>query len=744
MAAGEQEERMQTSLVVEKARLLAEQGFRVFPLAANGKKPATAQGLYSASTKTVQFRAYWDRSNPCNIAIATGKGLVVIDVDVKKGRPGLSALNQIQNEYGKLPSTLQSSTPTGGIHLYYYYPTNAKLRNRANLYPGIDVRADGGYVVAPPSVIDGKPYRWMNEHPIADAPAWLVELIGQRRSKTETGVQATQIDGAPAIDRARNWLRSHAPAVEGAGGDHHTFVTAAMLKDFGVSAPTALELMLDHWNDRCSPPWSPDELHTKIENAYAYGENAVGALAPEAFFQDDDILQRSREREKAQKLENYNAIKPNALRSLKPSPPRKWVLGDFAIEGKITVLVAPGGVGKSTLTLNMALAVATGREDIMDMQVRPWLAKQPGDLAGDAEIEALRNENRRIAASGAWVFNNEDDQDELNRRLHAAMQLHSVTPDDLADDLKKPRMFVNSGENRPLTIARRVAKGKNRSIEPGDVDAVIEHIRDNQIKMFVVDPFVETHQADENDNVEIAKVMQFYRRIAQQADCAVVIVHHTRKPPQGQSDGFAGYADGARGASAVINAARIVKTLYGMSERDAREMGVTPAERWKYVRLDDAKANLSVVRSGRDAAAWFERVPVTVETAIGGVRESVGALKTCSFAAASLSAADTDESKEAERLRWAGAARVAVEALREYGGAADSPVSVARRDVIREMQARSDFTALSYDQMRYGLENAIGDGKGFEDGGELTLIKHGDGRKAQWHVHLKMTDLFTD
>ena len=100
-----------------------------------------------------------------------------------------------------------------------------------------------------------------------------------------------------------------------------------------------------------------------------------------------------------------------------------------------------------------------------------------------------------------------------------------------------------------------------------------------------------------------------FREIARAGNCAVMLVHHTAKPPQGSSDGHAGNLNTSRGASALAGVARIVQTLFSMSARDAEQHGVEDEERHLFVRLDDAKANLGLI-SGR--ARWFRRVGVTI------------------------------------------------------------------------------------------------------------------------------------
>src|SRR5690606_5334092 len=100
-----------------------------------------------------------------------------------------------------------------------------------------------------------------------------------------------QPDQPKNIEKAIHWLQTTAPsAIEGDAGDKTTFAVAAELRAFGISEQTAFELMADHWNeDKASPPWSPDQLKTKIANAYNYGQGAFGGKTAEGEFGVLDI-----------------------------------------------------------------------------------------------------------------------------------------------------------------------------------------------------------------------------------------------------------------------------------------------------------------------------------------------------------------------------------------------------------------------------------------------------------------------
>jgi len=180
--------------IKEIIELADEYNFPILPL--NGKIPITKHGSKDATTDLNKINQWWNRWPNANVGIATGKdaGLVVIDIDdnEEKGKYGKETLADLESKYGKLPDTLQCLTGSGGVHNYFKYPAGVKISNSQGAIGNwVDVRGDGGYVVAPPSIHPetGRPYEWeisceLDE--IAELPPAWIELL-TKAGKPETG-----------------------------------------------------------------------------------------------------------------------------------------------------------------------------------------------------------------------------------------------------------------------------------------------------------------------------------------------------------------------------------------------------------------------------------------------------------------------------------------------------------------------------------------------------------------------------
>ena len=142
----------------------AKMGMAVFPLAPRSKRPVMEQGFHKASTDPAIINSWWKRNPNFNIGIATGQmsgGLIVIDLDIDKdkGKYGDETLREWELEHGTLLDTCRTITGRGGYHLLY--KTDREVPCSINEEKAVDIRGDGGYIVAPPSIHEnGHAYEW--------------------------------------------------------------------------------------------------------------------------------------------------------------------------------------------------------------------------------------------------------------------------------------------------------------------------------------------------------------------------------------------------------------------------------------------------------------------------------------------------------------------------------------------------------------------------------------------------------
>ncbi|WP_343501955.1 MULTISPECIES: AAA family ATPase [Roseobacteraceae] len=244
---------------------------------------------------------------------------------------------------------------------------------------------------------------------------------------------------------------------------------------------------------------------------------------------------------------------PFAWRDPESIPSRPWVYGRHLIRKQVSVTVAPGGVGKSSLTICEALAMASGRE-----------------LLGEWTEKDLK----------VWIYNLEDQEDELDRRIVAAMQHHQVSFREIDG-----RLFRDTGRNRALCTAIQ-SRGGIHIVQP-EMRALEREIKARSIDVLVVDPCVSSHQVSENDNGAIDLVAKEWARLADRCNCAIELVHHTRK-----TNGEEATTEAGRGAYSLLAAARSGRVLNKMSDEMKKDAGIEK-DNSTYFSIARDKANLA-------------------------------------------------------------------------------------------------------------------------------------------------------
>lgn len=238
-------------------------GLAVFPLVYKGKTPLTKNGCKDATTDAAIVKAWWQKWPNANIGIATGKasgGLIVIDLDIDedKGINGYQTLKDWQRENGELPDTCCSITGRGGNHLFF--KTTRQVQNRAGLLDGVDVRGDGGYIVAPPSIhSNGRAYEWeydLDDYCIVDADNTVYKLLDTKQAK-----ESSEFIPPDTIQSGKR--------------NETMFKFACSLQSKGLVDEAIIAAMQIENNKRCNPPLSDDELLLTINSALKYQKGVV-------------------------------------------------------------------------------------------------------------------------------------------------------------------------------------------------------------------------------------------------------------------------------------------------------------------------------------------------------------------------------------------------------------------------------------------------------------------------------------
>ena len=210
---------------LESALAYAKRGWPVFPCGVN-KQPLVPNGFHAASCDEARVRDWWGRWPDAQIAIACGAaGIAVVDLDVGKGKDGVKAWHALVDDHGRHGCGLVASTPRSGRHMVYAMPTPA-IGCRTDVLPGsgIDVRAEGGYIVAPDlegvggrEWIEGDPF---DPSDLCEMPPWVRSLLCSSRATPGVAVGAAAKRGGedgdvvPLIPEMRKLILAALPHID--------------------------------------------------------------------------------------------------------------------------------------------------------------------------------------------------------------------------------------------------------------------------------------------------------------------------------------------------------------------------------------------------------------------------------------------------------------------------------------------------------------------------------------------------
>lgn len=371
------------------ALTLAHKGFLIFPIEPGLKTPYKGVSWKEIMTTDEFIIIGWFNDRPkMNYGVCPGDKFAIVDTDVKN-IDGVTRFNDMMHDRDKsewIDETFSVMSPSGGMHFYLSSPY--PVSNAHTFGEGIDVRGAGGYVVGPGCVLTGAgahdtagTYDAMTSMNIMASPPFVLEHFGEARDRDEKASEPRfEFDLPASIERAREFLRNHDPAVEGQGGNEHTYTTACIIKDFCISEAKCVELLLepdgndDSWNDRCLPPWNAtgrDSIEHVVRNVFKYGENQPGDKGGELMESDgvlppglDDVGET--EQGQAQEADRFSIIRSLAYPGfsfLKRGKRREMIIPEWLPAHGFTALLAKRGMGKTVTMLDVALSLASDRPE---------------------------------------------------------------------------------------------------------------------------------------------------------------------------------------------------------------------------------------------------------------------------------------------------------------------------------------------------------------------------------------------
>jgi RecA-family ATPase len=542
----------------------ADRGYQIFPCSPFDKKPLTPRdrdpktgelipgtgGLKKASCNVDQIRAWWKQNPEAMIGLPTGDiiSAFVLEIDIadKAGNSYTSVAAQIatvEAELGvPLPPTWRVRTPRGGEHWFYWskhgYPKNsASIVRGGKELRGIDIRGTGGYVIAAGSRRhDGKLYTTVGhiEEP-AEAPVELIDWACARGRWTPQKPSATtstsnRANGSshpsthPHEAYARRAFESEitklATTPEG-GRNEQIFKTAAALTDFvphGLLTEgeirRAIEAIISGWSDF---PKSRDTMESGIRKGLANPRELPEQQHPKSEARSrsrqSDHNARSEDTESTEPVRPLETFSAAEFEGVEP-PPRRWLVKDRIPIGAVTLLAGDGAAGKTTIALQLCVAVAG--------KLSGWL-------------------NGLVEEFGPALFlTAEEDKNEVHYRLGAIVKHHSVSyPPDLhiycATELD-PQLAAPKGKFGKLEITRLYEALRLR----------LEALRP---KLVVLESSADLFGGDEINKTQVRQFITYLRKLARDFDCAILLLSHPSI--RGMNDGT-----GTSGNTAWSNSVR--------------------------------------------------------------------------------------------------------------------------------------------------------------------------------------------
>lgn len=461
---------MTMNSVLEQANEYIDQGWSILPVKPSEKRPYMTNWLqYQHVKATKEMAENWFTSlTGAGVGMVTGRisGVVVLDIESYCKIP-------IEELLRRYPTQMVSRTGSGGYHLFYLYPNDVpKIANRVGIFEGADIRADGGFIVLPPTRHpNGKQYEWVKTGFPGVFPKALLDIQSQPKA---------QGDG---------WITEALRGVSEGGRNDACARLAGYFFRKGLNADI-VEALLSEWNERNDPPLPMREVRTTIKSIERSCA-VVGGQFTSVEYEDD-----TKTASKAPENSTFDLLKMRDYVKGYGSEGASWLVQDWLPDKSITFLVSPPESYKTWILLDLAVSISTGL---------PFL--------GQAKVNKT---------GAAMIIQQEDSHGGLTERLALiAEQKMGVTA-----NLGKDMWQIPCIPDLPIYIhPSRMLRFDNEKV----LKELEEQIKLIKPKVILIDPLYSTTSGVDNYMADLANQMMVLKTWRDKYGCSFVISHHSKK-----------------------------------------------------------------------------------------------------------------------------------------------------------------------------------------------------------------------
>ena len=451
----------------DQALEYVDSGWSILPVKPEEKRPYMTNWLQYTKTRASKDMVsnWFQRLSGAGVGAVTGRisNMVVLDVESYCPTP----LEELLKRY---PTQMVSRTGSGGYHLFYQYPTNvSKVSNRVRIFEGADLRADGGFIVLPPTIHpNGSRYEWVQRGPLGAFPMALLDL----QSKP-----AVQNDG---------WITEALRGVSEGGRNDTCARLAGYFFKKGLNSDIVEALLLE-WNERNDPPLPIREVRTtikSIERSHSGADRQFTSVE----FTDDRPEQKPDSTFDVMRMVDY--VKGYGGEGV------SWLVQDWLPDKSITFLVSPPESYKTWILLDLAVSVSAGV---------PFLGSYGVNTTGPT-----------------LIIQQEDSHAGLTDRLALIVeQKLGMNPVLEGDEWKVPSM-----PDLPIYVhPSRMLRFDNKQV----IDELEKQIETIKPKVILIDPLYSTTSGVDNYMADLANQMMVLKTWRDKYGCSFVIAHHSRK-----------------------------------------------------------------------------------------------------------------------------------------------------------------------------------------------------------------------